>query len=122
MIVDGKIKLKSNSGGIKNFTKDSLIAEDGSELRADVVVFATGYGDPRNPIRKIVGEEVGNKITPIWGIDEEGELRSAWKELGVPNLWLMMGKCYATRCEQCLTKSCRKPCVVPLLLKASSSS
>ncbi|KAI0809187.1 FAD/NAD(P)-binding domain-containing protein [Irpex lacteus] len=91
MIVDGKIKLKSGSGGIKQFTKDGLIADDGSELKADVVLFATGYGDAREPIRDLVGEELGKKITPIWGLDDEGELRSCWKELGVENMWLMMG-------------------------------
>ena len=93
MIVDGKIKLKSNSGGIQQFTEDALIAEDGSKVEADVVLFATGYGDARNPIREIVGEELGQKITPIWGLDEEGELRTCWKEIGISNLWLMMGEC-----------------------------
>lgn len=96
IVVDGKIKLKSGSGGIRKFTKDGLIADDGSEVKADVVLFATGYGDAREPIRALVGEETGKKITPIWGLDDEGELRSCWKELGVPNLWLMMGKCLST--------------------------
>ncbi|KAI0089780.1 hypothetical protein BDY19DRAFT_85160 [Irpex rosettiformis] len=91
MIIDGKIKLKSGSGGIKQFTKDGLIADDGTELKADVVLFATGYGDGREPVREIVGEEVGKQITPIWGLDEEGEIRSCWKEMGVENMWLMMG-------------------------------
>lgn len=90
MIVDGKIKLKS-AGPIKKFTKTGMVFEDGSELPADVVLFATGYGDPRGPIRDIVGPEVGKKLTPVWGIDDEGELRSCWKEIGVENLWLMMG-------------------------------
>ena len=54
--------------------------EDGSELPADVVLFATGYGDPRGPMRNIVEPEVGEKLTPVWGIDDEGELRSCWKE------------------------------------------
>lgn len=91
MIIDGKIKLKSTSGGVKEFTEDGLVADDGSEIKADIVLFATGYGDPRDPMRTIVGEEVGKKITPVWGLDEEGELRNCWKEIGVPSLWLMMG-------------------------------
>lgn len=89
-IIDGKIKLKS-SGPIKRFTKTGMLFEDGSEQAADVVLFATGYGDPRGPIRDIVGEELGKKITPVWGVDSEGEIRSAWKEIGAENLWLMMG-------------------------------
>ena len=60
-------------------------------------LFKKGYEADCKPgcttyIRTIVGEEVGKKLTPIWGIDSEGELRSCWKEIGVPNLWLMMGE------------------------------
>lgn len=90
MIIDGKIKVKS-SGPIKRFTKKTLVFEDGSELEADVVIFASGFGDARKPMREIVGEEVGKKLHPIWNLDYEGETRGAWKEIGVENLWCMMG-------------------------------
>ena len=40
LIIDGKIKLKN--GSVKGFTKDSLVFKDGSLLKADVVVLATG--------------------------------------------------------------------------------
>jgi hypothetical protein len=101
MIVDGKIKLKSGSGGIKKFTEDGLVAEDGSEVKADVVLFATGYGDGREPIREIIGEEAGAKLAPIWGLDGEGELRSAWKEQTFPNMWIMMGTFSCSRSYFC---------------------
>ncbi|KAK7032356.1 hypothetical protein VNI00_013104 [Paramarasmius palmivorus] len=42
MIVDGKIKLKSDSL-LDCFTERTLRFKDGSEISADVVVFATGY-------------------------------------------------------------------------------
>ena len=41
LIADGKIKLKSDSV-IKSFTERSIVFENGTELAADVVVFATG--------------------------------------------------------------------------------
>ena len=41
MIVDGKIKLKNDSK-LERFTETGLKFEDGSELPADVVMFATG--------------------------------------------------------------------------------
>ena len=47
--------------------------------------------DARIPIRDIVGEEEGKKLTPIWGLNEEGEIRTAWREIGLPNAWYMMG-------------------------------
>ena len=42
MLIDGKIKLK-NGTQIERFTEKGLRFEDGSELEANVVVFATGY-------------------------------------------------------------------------------
>jgi len=41
LIADGKIKLKTDSV-IKSFTESGLVFENGTELAADVVVFATG--------------------------------------------------------------------------------
>ncbi|KAJ6600169.1 hypothetical protein B0H10DRAFT_2230969 [Mycena sp. CBHHK59/15] len=90
MIIDGKIKLKNDSQ-IAEFTESGLKFEDGSELPADVVVFATGLGDARKGVRKICGDEVGDKCKQIWGLDEEGEINGAWRDLGVPGLWYMIG-------------------------------
>ncbi|KIP03537.1 hypothetical protein PHLGIDRAFT_94663 [Phlebiopsis gigantea 11061_1 CR5-6] len=90
LIIDGKIKLK-NGTQIERFTEKGLKFEDGSELEADVVVFATGFADARGPIRDIVGEEEGSKIPTIWGLNKEGEIRVAWREIGLPNMWYMMG-------------------------------
>ncbi|KAJ7168902.1 hypothetical protein C8R46DRAFT_1163015 [Mycena filopes] len=90
MIIDGKIKLK-NGSLITEFTETGLRFEDGSELAADVVVFATGLGDARNGVRKICGDAVGDKCKPIWGLNDEGEIKGAWGDLGVPGLWYMIG-------------------------------
>ncbi|KAJ6628886.1 FAD/NAD-binding domain-containing protein [Mycena sp. CBHHK59/15] len=90
MIVDGKIKLKNDSP-IECFTPGGLKFENGSELPADVVVFATGVGDVRDNIRKVCGDEVADKCNPIWGLDEDGEIKGCWRDLGIPGLWYMMG-------------------------------
>lgn len=96
MIIDGKIKLKTGTS-IKKFTETGVVNEDGSTLDADVFLFATGYGDARGPMRDILGPELGKKLTPVWGIDGEGEIRTAWKEAGLENLWVMMGRWAAFR-------------------------
>ncbi|KAI0298791.1 FAD/NAD(P)-binding domain-containing protein [Multifurca ochricompacta] len=90
LIIDGKIKLKNDSQ-IARFTQTGLEFMDGSTLDADAVVFATGYGDARDPIRKILGPEAGARLKPIWGLDSEGEIRGAWRDLGIPRAWCMMG-------------------------------
>jgi len=89
LIIDGKIKLKR--GSVKSLTKDSIVFEDGSSLKADVVVFATGLGDVREPTRKLIGDKLTSQIGPVWGLSHEGELNSLWRHCGVPNLYFMMG-------------------------------
>ncbi|KAF7352602.1 hypothetical protein MVEN_01225700 [Mycena venus] len=90
MIVDGKIKLKNDSL-IERFTSTGLKFENGSELPADVVVFATGVGDVRDNIRKVCGDALTDRCKPIWGLDAEGEIQGCWRDLGIPGLWYMMG-------------------------------
>jgi len=90
MIIDGKIGLKNDSV-IKEFTKTGLKFEDNSTLDVDLVIFATGLGDYRDGFRKILGEELGSKVKQIWGMDDDGEARGAWRDVGVDNLWCMMG-------------------------------
>ncbi|KIK68524.1 hypothetical protein GYMLUDRAFT_154489 [Collybiopsis luxurians FD-317 M1] len=90
MIVDGKIKLKNDSP-LQSFTETGLKFEDGSELPADVVVYATGFGDARDVVRKVCGDEVADKCSRIWGLNEEGETYGTWKDMGVPGLWYALG-------------------------------
>ncbi|KAF5389572.1 hypothetical protein D9757_004106 [Collybiopsis confluens] len=90
MIVDGKIKLKNDSL-LHSFTETGLKFENGSELPADVVVFATGFSDARALIRKVCGDEVADKCSRIWGLNEEGETYGCWKDLNVPGLWYALG-------------------------------
>ncbi|KAH9948635.1 hypothetical protein B0H21DRAFT_219843 [Amylocystis lapponica] len=90
LIIDGKIKVKSDSQ-IERFTEVGLKFEDGSVLDADVVVFATGFEPPGSWIAKICGDGIASQVGPIWGLNEEGEARNAWRWLGVPNLWYMIG-------------------------------
>ncbi|KDQ51395.1 hypothetical protein JAAARDRAFT_140378 [Jaapia argillacea MUCL 33604] len=90
LIIDGKIKLKNDSP-IERFTKKGLKFENGSELEADVVLFASGYGDPRDSVRRVLGDELGSKVKQLWGLNAEGEINGVWRDLGVENLWFMMG-------------------------------
>ena len=90
LIIDGKIGLKNDSI-VKEYTKTGLKFEDGSKFDADLVIFATGLGDYRDGLRKLLCEELGSKVKPIWGLDGAGELRGAWRDVGVDNLWCMIG-------------------------------
>jgi hypothetical protein len=43
-------------------------------------------------MREILDPAAGARLKPIWGLDAEGEIQGAWRDIGLPNLWCMMGK------------------------------
>ncbi|KAE9992645.1 hypothetical protein Vi05172_g11959 [Venturia inaequalis] len=96
-ISQGLIKVKSGSA-LTGFTESGLVFADGSTLDADVVVLATGFeGNMRLAARDLVGEDVGDKLEDWWGVDEEGELRGAWKPIGHPGIWFTGGNLMLAR-------------------------
>ncbi|KAF4534147.1 Flavin-containing monooxygenase [Lasiodiplodia theobromae] len=90
-IVNGAIKVKQ--GTAESFTEKGLRFPDGSELEADVIVYATGFvGNVRYAATEIVGKEIGARLDDFWGVDKEGELRGISKPMvGQKNVWYMGG-------------------------------
>lgn len=68
-------------------------------MDADVVIFATGYGDAREAYLQLLPTNLHSAVQPIWGLNEEGELNSVSREIGgrgpdadkVAGLWSLMG-------------------------------
>lgn len=88
-VINGRIKIKS--GEPERFTENGIIFKDGSFLEADAVIFGTGYCPVKHILAPIFGEEISERICPSWGIDEEGEMRRAYRPCGVPGLWWATG-------------------------------
>jgi putative flavoprotein involved in K+ transport len=93
LIMDGSIKLKSGMG-VKALGEHSVILTDGSELPADVIVYATGY--QHGEILRVLPHEMARRVGQLWGLGSgyrndpgpwEGELRNMWKPTGQPGLW-----------------------------------
>ncbi|KAK4701397.1 hypothetical protein P7C70_g4838, partial [Phenoliferia sp. Uapishka_3] len=97
LIADGKIKIKQGKE-ITKLTKDGVLFEDGVELKADIVVFATGYSSMRETVRRVISEKVANEIGPCWGQDGQGEIPGVWRNSGVDHFWLMCGNMFQARC------------------------
>ncbi|OAX32563.1 FAD/NAD(P)-binding domain-containing protein [Rhizopogon vinicolor AM-OR11-026] len=89
-IINGDIKIKNDSA-IEGFTEDGLRFSDGTELHADIIVFATGFGDHLDAMREACGDEVASKVGPVWGMDNEGQLQGVWRHCGHDGLWFAMG-------------------------------
>ena len=41
--------------------------------------------------KKILGIEFADQLKEVWGLDEEGELKSIWRRSGHPGFWFACG-------------------------------
>ncbi len=96
LIVDGKIKVKQGQE-ITRILPNGVEFGDGTQMDADEVVFATGYMNMRTQTREIFGDEVGDRVNDVWGLNEEGEFRTMWQKSGHPGLWFMGGNLALSR-------------------------
>lgn len=55
------------------------------------MVFATGWDNARELARPILGDEFTDQLSPIWGLDEFGEINGTFRESGHPHLWFIVG-------------------------------
>ena len=90
LIMDGSIGLV-HARDMDRFTADGLLMADGTLLPLDVVVLATGYKNQQEGIRQLFGDEVAERVGPIWGFDSNNELRGLWKQTGQQGLWAVGG-------------------------------
>ena len=90
LLADGRIKLLQYRD-IVRFTAAGALLADGRTHGADVVVLATGYLGQQEVVRRLFGDAVAERVGPIWGYDEEGELRNMWRRTAQPGLWFTAG-------------------------------
>lgn len=88
-IIDGRIRV-AQGREIARLTEKSVVLSDGTELQADLVVLATGYTNMKASAVRIFGEHA-EKMKPVWGLDEEGELNTVWRPSGAKGLWAQAG-------------------------------
>ena len=90
LIVEGKIGLAQFSD-ISAFVAEGARMRSGETLAADLVVLATGYKGQEYLVRKLFGDEVADRVGPIWGFGDEQELRNMFRRTAQPGLWFIAG-------------------------------
>lgn len=104
LIIDGRVKLKN--GQVSKITGNAVVMDDGTELEADLIVYATGYGSMNGWLADLVSPEIADRVGKCWGYGSdtpkdpgpwEGELRNMWKPTNVPNLWIHGGNLHQSR-------------------------
>ncbi|MFC3057474.1 NAD(P)/FAD-dependent oxidoreductase [Paenirhodobacter populi] len=105
LVIDGSIKLKSGVG-VDRLTEDAVVLSDGTELPADLVVYATGFGPMNEWAAELISQEVADKVGRCWGLGSgttrdpepwEGELRNMWKPTMQEGLWFHGGNLSQSR-------------------------
>jgi putative flavoprotein involved in K+ transport len=90
LIVQGKIKIKQGVE-IRRLEGKTVIFTDGTSMDVEVLVIATGYSNMSESVRALMGDEVADRVGPVWGFDSEGEVRGMWRPTGQDGFWLMGG-------------------------------
>jgi putative flavoprotein involved in K+ transport len=104
LICNGSIKLKR--GKVERITATGVKFTDGSELPADLIVYATGYGSMNGWAAQLISQEVADKVGKVWGLGSgttkdpgpwEGEFRNMWKPTQQEGLWFHGGNLHQSR-------------------------
>lgn len=105
LIADGSIKLHSGVN-VERIQDESVVLTDGTELPADLIVYATGYGSMNGWAARLISQEVADRVGKCWGLGSattkdpgpwEGELRNMWKPTRQPALWFHGGNLHQSR-------------------------
>ncbi|RYU11023.1 flavin-containing monooxygenase [Nocardioides iriomotensis] len=104
LVADGQVKLAH--GQVARLTEDAVVLADGTELPADLVVYATGYGSMNGWAADLISQEVADKVGKVWGLGSEttkdpgpweGEQRNMWKPTQQDGLWFHGGNLHQSR-------------------------
>jgi putative flavoprotein involved in K+ transport len=104
LVADGEVKLAH--GQVDHLTEDSVVLDDGTELPADLVVYATGYGSMNGWAADLISQEVADTVGKVWGLGSdttkdpgpwEGEQRNMWKPTQQQALWFHGGNLHQSR-------------------------
>lgn len=104
LIIDGKIKLVG--GQVEEITETGVKLDNGTEIPADVIVYATGYGSMNGWVADLVDQATADKVGKCWGLGSdtpkdpgpwEGEQRNMWKPTQQEALWFHGGNLHQSR-------------------------
>jgi cation diffusion facilitator CzcD-associated flavoprotein CzcO len=90
LIISGAVKLLQFAD-IDRFVAEGVRLKDGSIVPAELLVLATGYKNQQDTVRLYLGATIADKIGPVWGFDEGGELCNMWRRTAQQGLWFTAG-------------------------------
>jgi putative flavoprotein involved in K+ transport len=104
LVANGDVKLVR--GQVDHLTENAVVLADGTELPADLVVYATGYDSMNGWAADLISREVADQVGKCWGLGSdttkdpgpwEGEQRNMWKPTQHEALWFHGGNLHQSR-------------------------
>jgi len=104
LVAKGAIRLVH--GQVDHLAEHAVVLTDGTELEADAVVYATGYGSMNGWAARLISQDVADAVGKCWGLGSDttkdpgpwqGELRNMWKPTRQDNLWFHGGNLHQSR-------------------------
>lgn len=100
MIIDGRINVESGAG-VSHLTEHTVVLDDGREVDAEAIIYATGFRSMYGTTAEIISTEVADRLGGFGGIGSgessadpgpwEGEVRNMWKPVPHEALWFHSG-------------------------------
>jgi putative flavoprotein involved in K+ transport len=76
---------------IERFSADGALLKDGSTVPADLIVLATGYYPQKELVRRALGNDMAERIGPVWGLGADGQLNNMFRRTPQQGLWFIAG-------------------------------
>ncbi|MGE4335739.1 MAG: flavin-containing monooxygenase [Pigmentiphaga sp.] len=90
LIIDGKVGV-IQARDADRFVAEGLRMKDGTVVPLDLVVLATGFRNMQEGIRRMLGDEIADALGPVWGFDQDYQMRNMWRRTVKDGLWIMGG-------------------------------
>ena len=90
LVADGAIGLTQFTD-IDRFVAEGARLKSGEILAAELIVLATGYKGQDVLVRRLFGDQVADRVGPIWGFGKDDELRNMFMRTGQAGLWFIAG-------------------------------
>ncbi len=73
MIIDGRIKIQRCERGVHGYSPEGIVLADGTEIKSDIIILATGFERSAKTIAALMGKDVMDKVGDICALDDNQE-------------------------------------------------
>jgi cation diffusion facilitator CzcD-associated flavoprotein CzcO len=73
MIIDGRIQIRRCAEGVQGYSPEGIVLADGTEIKSDIIILATGFEPSAKAIEALMGRAVMDKVGEMCTLDDSQE-------------------------------------------------